>query len=248
MNTEIFRKDAATGQVTYDKGSVESVAKRTTFCDITDDFLLMERARWLTAEAYAALADPSVGIEEVFAVVSRDSYEEQGRARTIAALSTDPETGASEIVGLVRVVIGEMRPANEEAPPIDAMNFVEPAEGWPHTGRGLNDSQIAELGRFLIVAKFRTSEMRQAGVPAWLTRRLYEAAARVMRERGGRMLYAIMPPYMTRLVGQAGIRICEVPSRLKTEDPLAARVFDQFSAYWLRSAPKLYLCPDALAA
>jgi len=229
--------------------SPESIIQNTTFVDITDDYCWMERARWLTAEAYTALANPAreLGVEEVFETVSNDFYEQRGRARTIAALTTDPETDVTEITGLVRVVIGERSERGEDTYPIDAMNFVEPLQGWPHEQNGLPEYQIAELGRFLIIEKCRTPEMRRAGVPAWLTRRLYDTAVTVMRSRGGRMLYAIMPPYMTRLIHQAGIRIQEIESRLRTEDPLAARVFDEFSLYWHRSSPKLYEWPDAAA-
>jgi len=225
----------------------ETVRAHTIFADISDDYLLMEQARWLTAEAYAPLANPALGltIEDVYRVVSRDAYEGEGRAKTIAALYLDPNTGEREILGMVRVVIGAERQCDTGAQPLDAMNFVEPLGNWPHDENGLSDGQIAELGRFHIVEKCRTPIMRVGGLPAWLTRGIYEGAVEVVRERQVRTLYAIMPPYTTRLIRQAGIRIVEIPSRLKTDDEFAAGIFDDFCLYWRRSSPKLYEWPEA---
>jgi hypothetical protein len=62
-----------------------------------------------------------------------------------------------------------------------------------------------------------------------------------------RILYAIMPPYVTGLLDRAGIPLTEIESKLKTEDALAASVFDQFSLYWQRAGPKLYYFPQAAA-
>jgi hypothetical protein len=228
--------------------SPEAIMTNTTIVDISDDFLWMERARWLTAESYVALADPKLGLraEDVFETVSKDFYEEHGFARTVAALTTDPETGITEITGLVRVVIGA-RAGEKDIYPIDAMNFVQPLHGWPHEQNGLQGCQVAELGRFLIIGECRTPEMRRAGVPASLTRRLYEGGVEIMRSNHAQILYAIMPAYVARLISQAGIRIREIESRLKTEDPFAARIFDEFSLYWHRSSPKLYEWLDAPA-
>src|SRR5215471_12822349 len=105
MNTAIFyRKPEVTRADTL---SPEEIRANTQFVDISDDYLWMERARSLIAEAYLPLANPELGlqIEEVLEMVSADFYEQNGRARTIAALTTYPELGGKSVSGLVRIVL-----------------------------------------------------------------------------------------------------------------------------------------------
>jgi hypothetical protein len=89
--------------------------------------------------------------------------------------------------------------------------------------------------------------MRRAGVDVWLTSALFDAAAKVVRKERARIFYAIMPAYVTRLLDRAGIRMELIESKLNTEDPFAAPIFEQFSLYWQRARPKLYHFPDAPA-
>jgi hypothetical protein len=243
MNTAIFYREGAT-HPKPDFGPPEVIMANTEVVDITDDYLWMERARALTAEAYLQLADPRLGleVEDVMPIVSADFYEQHGHARTFAALMTHPEVGGKTILGLGRVVVGV--PSGED-PPIDAMSFVEPLEGWPHEKAGWHATPIAEFGRFMIVAACRTPTAREAGLHAWVCRRIYEGLVSVARREHARGVYAVLPPYMVRLVKQAGIEIREIESRLRTEDPFAAKVFDQFSLYWHHARPKLYELADA---
>lgn len=227
----------------------ETVRENTRTVDITDDYLWMEKARWLTAEAYAALADPKLGmtVEDVYAAVTGDEYERNGQARTLATLTTDPETGVTEITALVRVVVGGGTPEQPGRQPLDAMNFVEPLHGWALERESVNGAKVAELGRYIVVAECRTPEMRRAGVPAWLTRCLIDHAVGIIRQGSVRKMYAIMPAYAARMIHQAGARIRPIESRLKTEDPAAADIFERFSLYWKHASPKLYEWPDAPA-
>ena len=59
-------------------------------------------------------------------------------------------------------------------------------------------------------------------------------------KRGTSALYAVMPTYMAGLCVRAGLEISELPFRLRTEDPEAAKVFQEFSTYWVANRPKLY--------
>jgi 2-oxoisovalerate dehydrogenase E1 component len=223
------------------------VIPNTVIVDVTENPEWAERARWLTAEAYVALANPkmSIGLEDVFDVVSGDVYEQPGRSRTFVALTTDPQSGCTKISGTLRLVLGKNDESCPAVPPIDAMNFMATIEDWPHKQRGWADSEIAELGRFFIPERYRTLAMRRAGVDVWLSHQLHAAAARVALTQKARIIYIIMPAYVTKLFP---VPIHEIESKLKTDDPLAASVFEQYSLYWQRSHPRLYYhFPDALA-
>jgi hypothetical protein len=160
---------------------------------------------------------------------------------------TYPETGAKAILGLGRVVVGSASAKNGEPPPIDAMSFVEPLDGWPHDKNGFSSRPIAEFGRFMIAAACRSPTAREAGLHAWICKRIYEGVVGAVRKNQAGVVYAIMPPYMMKMVRRADIRIIEIESRLKMEDPSAAAIFDRFSLYWQHAHPKLYQFPDAPA-
>jgi len=230
--------------------SPELVSHNLVVVDVTDDSYWMQRAIELAAEGYAPLTNPAlgIGVEQLMATLSRDAYHEQGRARTIAALTTDPVTGITELAGRARVVTGDIRGDDADMPPIEAMTFVEPLDGWPHLRAGQPISHIAEISRFAIAGSCRTSEMRKSGTTAWILRRLYEGCLDAMRRQRAGILYAIMPPYVIRLVAQSAIRVRLIESRFRTEDSLAARFFHEFSMYFQQSSPRLYEFPDAPAS
>jgi len=152
-------------------------------------------------------------------------------------LTSDSQKGGIKISGTLRIVVGNRGESHSDVPPIDAMSFMEPSGGWPEQNKGWADSEIAEVGRF------RTPSMRRDGVDIWLTHQLYEAGVEFVRSRQVRIVYVIFPRYLKRLI--PGIQIQEIDSKLKVDDPSAARVFEQFSLYWQRSQPKLYHLPDA---
>ena len=218
----------------------EAVTQNTVILDVTEDAQWMERARWLTAEAYLALANPKagLGLEDVYDIVAADVYEETGRSRTFAALTTDLRSGCTKISGTLRIVFGKNDESQTKVPAIDAMNFLQPTTQWPHQEKDWKDTEIAELGRFFIPPRYRTLAMRRAGVDVWLSSNLYKSAARMALTRNIRMIYIIMPPYVTKLFPR--IPIHPVETRQRTEDPIAADVFERFSLYWQRSGPRLY--------
>jgi hypothetical protein len=209
--------------------------------DITATKTLMSDAQRMVAAAYHALAplDREIPQDRVHQMICCDPYQKQARAHTLATLSDDTDEGRARISGVVRVVFGRSK-ASDHLMPIDAMNFVVPLNCWPHDLGGLGNPMIAELGRFVIDREFRTPEMRSAGVPQHITRSLVEGALRVIRPLGVDFLYAIMPGYASRLLIQAGIKLEELPCRLRTEDEAACRTFDDFAIYWRRSSPRLY--------
>lgn len=218
----------------------ENVIPNTVVVDVTDQPEWMERARWLTAEAYVALADPKhpLGLEDAYDVVSADAYERPGRSRTVVALTTDPASGCTKISGTLRLVWGSPENAPPADPVIDAMSLLEPVHGWPHRQRDWVDSAMAELGRFFIPDRYRTLSMRRAGVDVWLSQQLLQAVSRIASSKSVKMFYIIMPAYVTRLI--PGVPIEEVEVRLRTEDPQVAAIFRQYRLYWERARPKLY--------
>ena len=216
--------------------------------DVTEDTEWMERARWLTAEGYVALADPKfgIGLEDVFNVVSSDVYEEAGRSKTFATLTTDPESGSVRISGTVRVVLGkESESEDEDVPPIDAIHFMNPVDHWPHKQNGWADSDISELGALFHSGPLQVTGNATCCVDVWITNLLYRAAETVVRQQGKRIFYAIMPPYVTRLLNRADIRMEPIESTLRTDNIAVAHVFEQFKLVLERSRPKLYHFPDA---
>ena len=209
--------------------------------DITATKTLMSDAQHMVAAAYHALAplEREIPQARVHQMICCDPYQKLARSHTLATFSDDTDEGRARISGVVRVVFGRSK-ASDHLMPIDAMNFVVPLNGWPHDLDGLGGPMIAELGRFVIDREFRTPEMRSAGVPQQITRSLVEEALRVIRPLGVHFLYAIMPGYASRLLIQAGIKLEELPCRLRTEDEAACRTFDDFAIYWKRSSPRLY--------
>jgi len=209
--------------------------------DITGNEVLMPGAQRMVAAAYHALSptDRGISADGVYEMICHDAYQQPSRSHTIAMISGGCDDGQARISGLVRVVFGAAN-ASDGLMPIDAMNFVVPLEQWPHERPELGDQMIAELGRFVINKDFRTTEMRAAEVPHQITRSLVEGALAVIRPLGIQFLYAIMPTYASRLLIQSGIKLEELPCRLRTEDEAASRTFEDFSIYWKRSSPRLY--------
>jgi hypothetical protein len=230
--------------------SPERVSENLVVIDVTDDPYWMQRANRLAAEGYAPLTNPALGIgaEQLMATLSRDAYQERGHARTVVALTIDPVTGLTEIAGRARVVTGDIHGEDDSMPPIEAMTLMEPLHGWPHERASRPISHIAEISRFVIAESCRTPAMRKSGTTAWIFRRLYEGCLDAMRRQRAGILYAIMPPYVIRLVAQSAIRVRLIESRFRTEDSLAARFFHEFSMYFHQSSPKLYEFPDAPAS
>lgn len=216
------------------------LARNTVAVDVTRQPVWLERAKRLIAEGYAKLADrtrpPSP--EELFNDVCNDAYERHARSHTIVTM-TKADDECQEISSVARVVIGSS--VTNGLAPIDAMNFVEPLTAWPHRALGWDDSRAAEIGRFVIADKYKTGPMRKAGAHAFLTRRLFDRCAAVANSRGTAGFYAILPAYSKTLLGQTGVQLREIPSRLRTEDARAADIFSRYSLYWERSAPRLYL-------
>ena len=245
MNTGIFYREQSK-RPKHAELPPDVVLANTEVVDITEDYLWMEQARGVIAHAYSELANPKYGmtLEDIIPVVSNDYYELNGQARTFAALMTYADSGAKIIVGLGRVVVGRVTNEITPHPPIDAMAFIEPLDGWPKPAIGA-PPVVAEFGRFMIVAECRTPMARETGLHAKIGKFIYDRVTDVVRHHSAKTLYAIMPPYMVRVVRQAGVRITEIPSRLRTEDPEAAMVFDRFSLYWQHAHPKLYEFPDA---
>src|SRR5262249_16871921 len=156
---------------------------------------------WLTAEANLAVADPKLGIglEDAYDAVLADTSERLGRSRTFATLTTDPQTGCTKVSGTMRLMLGLANEANLASPALDALNFVEAVEGWPHEREGLRDAPIGEMGRFFLAERYRTLEMRRAGVDLWLGQQLYEAVSDLARRHQVRLLYIVMAPNLARL-------------------------------------------------
>jgi len=59
-------------------------------------------------------------------------------------MTTDTGTGRVRISGACRLVLQENVLDGRPFPAIDAMNFVEPASGWPHVHKNWKESEIAE--------------------------------------------------------------------------------------------------------
>ena len=208
-------------------------------CDITGDPRWMAEANALVMEAYGrfAGADAKISDADMREALSEDPYAVGGKAHTIAVIVTDPETGAREMAATIRVVVSNV---DHDLPPIEAMQLVCPLECWPHRTAGVSDRQIAEFGRFVIAPKYRTAPMKAAGVHAFLTRSMYEPCMSSVAGHDVRAIYAIMPKYMSDLCIRGGLRIREIPSRLRFEDNQASRLFREFSNYWVKCSPKLW--------
>lgn len=212
--------------------------------NVSHDPELMDEALLMTAAAYRELSpgERGLSLDHVHSEICGDPYQVPCRSRTIAAFATGLAGAEDRIAGLVRVVFGSTGTTDRLAP-IDAMNFVAPIAPWPHEQAGAR--KIAELGRYVIDREFRSPELRRAGVPQAITRSLLQAAVDLIRPMGIGFLYAIMPDYAARLVLDSGIRLESVPCVMRTEDPSARRVFDDYATYWHRSEPRLYRVAEA---
>jgi hypothetical protein len=219
--------------------------------DITDHPEWLAEANREIAAGYRRLADPTrgVGLGETMTALCEDGYERHGRSRTFAVFvagtgSGAMESEARELAGVVRLVIGRSQGAPRDVAPIDAMNFVSPRGGWPHRRYGVRDDQIGEIGRFVILEKFRRPRRGAEGGQVTITGLLLQAVYRSCRRSGLRRLYAIMPPQVADLVTRTGAVLNNVPMLLRQEDEHAARIFEQFSTYWRRMEPRLYEVTD----
>lgn len=209
--------------------------------DITDDPARMAESRELLLQAYRPLMNGSASAfpSRLAEVVCDDEYARCGRTRTIATLTENREGGLTEVSCTIRVLLGEDN-SSVHFPALEAMRFVVAQPDWPHRLAGVPDGMTAEFGRFVIHRRYRTTPMKAAGVHAFLTRRLYDCCLDTMSKRGTSALYAVMPTYMAGLCVRAGLEISELPFRLRTEDHEAAKVFQEFSTYWVANRPKLY--------
>jgi hypothetical protein len=230
--------------------SPQAVIENTDLRDVTGDPGWLAAARWETTVAYSKLASAKVRlrIRDIYASICEDGYERSGRSCTIAAITSHPQTGTKELSGLVRVVFGAESRRRLSLAAIDAMNLVHPLGGWPHRRSGVGDGNIGELGRFTVIEKFRTSQMKAANVDAHLTRRLYDDAVKVAMAHNVKCLYAIMPRHAAEVVRRAGIDILEIHCDLRTDSEEAIRVFDEFPIYWKRLSPRLYQFADISCA
>jgi len=221
--------------------TAEQIKANTEVVDITDDPAWMAAARWEIAAGYSKLVNPKqkVRIREIYAALCEDGYERDGRSRTLAAITTNPHDGSKEIAALVRIVLGRKANHPHEPLPIDAMNFFEPELDWPHRLRNMRDDEIGEMGRFVIADKYRTSELKASKTDVFLGGRLIAESYKVAKARGIRLLYAIMPAIVSELFVRNACSIEEVRCKPTNRDA-AREVFERFSVYWGRMAPKLY--------
>lgn len=230
--------------------TADEVRANTVAVDITDEPGWLAAARWEVAVGYSKLANPKlrVRMRDIYTALCEDGYDREGRSRTIAAVTTDPRTGTKEIAALARVVFG--RPASEGShlPPIDSMNFMRPDRGWPHDQRGLDDAQIAEIGRFTIIDKYRDPTLKEAEVNLFVGSCVFGEAIRLARQRGAKLIYSIAPAHVADLIHRAGYRLREIPAALRTDNPEAVKVFEKFNVYWRRLTPTLYEVLDGHGA
>ena len=221
--------------------SASSTSRHIETRDVTCDPALMHDVIQQVAMAYTALASPgaALSLKQVDAEVCCDPYSTPDRSTTLAALMPTEAQGNLCLAGTIRVVFGDSF-GDADHPAIESMRFMVPLEEWPHRQIGLNDSSIAEFGRFVIADRFRTTEMNSAGVTSAISRSLCESALELVRSRGKRALYAIMPAHMAGMGIRGGCPVMEIPSRLRLECPYASGVIRRFETYWLHQSPRLY--------
>jgi len=220
--------------------SPDEVRANTEVIDITLNFGWLAAARWEVAVGYSKLANPKrkLHMRDLYTTLCKDHFETDGRSRTFAAIFTNPRTQAQEIAAVVRLVIG--RASGSQEPPIDAMNFMQPQPDWPHRQQHLSDDRIGEIGRFTITDDFRTQIMKESQIDIFVGSLVFGAALSLAQARGLQLVYTIMPTHASDLTHRAGYYLIEIPATLKSDDPAAAQVFDQFSIYWRRMTPRLY--------
>lgn len=217
----------------------EYTRSHTQARDITDNFRLLDKTRGIVTLGYQQLSGQKIDKEAVYKMLFPDPYTLNGRARTIATISQNPD-GTEEISGTVRLVVGA-NGIEEGLEPIDAMGLVN-VPTWPHREMGLKDSEIGEFGRFAIPPDYRTEEMRTARVPALITRQLYEKTVEIAKRRGLKTLYAIMPSSVVQLSRAAGVNFTPVKDVSFKRTPQNQQLFQTFDRYWLnpKSSPALY--------
>jgi 4-cresol dehydrogenase (hydroxylating) len=188
-----------------------------------------------------------VRMREIYGALTQDGYERDDRSRTIAVLYRDQPSGAREIAGVVRIVFGRHHDQSAQLLPLDIMNFVRPIGAWPHQQTGIGENSIGELGRFTIAERFREPAMREANVDAQICRSLFTVALRIAHQRGVRLIYALMPAHASDVCRRADVDLQDIPIRLLEEDPAAVKVFEEFSVYWRRLTPRLYILRESAA-
>ncbi len=185
----------------------------------------------LVITGYSAYTGKELSREEIENYLCEDYYNQKGLTHTVVA-NFWGETKAT-----LRLIMGSK--GNEEWQAIDAQNWVGVQGNWPHERKGLDVSQIGELGKFA----FDPGTPRETKQK--MTLMLYRATEKIAERQGIKMLYAIMPSGVAAFVDSSGVRIEKVENMfLKEEDPKAKTLFDNFPGYWkkfIMGKPELYV-------
>jgi hypothetical protein len=154
------------------------------------------------------------------------------QATTFVALVND-EQGRETIAGTVRLFLGCSSSDAKGLPIIPAMDLVGASPQWPHRQKGIDDTQIGEVGRFTIVKGYRQSTLT-------LGQALLHAAFKKAREHDLQAIYAITTEQIWRLCRKANFSFEEVREayHLQTEQALA--FWAALPGYWQKS-PHCYL-------
>jgi hypothetical protein len=209
--------------------------------DVTDDAEWSEIAKRTVAHAYSTLASPHVAPEQVYAKFCIDQDGGQRHDRVLAAFAPGRPRSAETFCGTMRLVTAVITDEVGSLPPIDVLQLMR-LPHWPHESAGAIRPIVAEICRTVILERYRSKPMRQAGMPECIIRALWSGCMDLAARYGATYVYAIMPTYVVRLLARAGIPVTAVEgSQLNDQDDTARAMFDTFQIYWRHSHPKLYL-------
>lgn len=175
--------------------------------------------------------------EKVLKEVCEDKFGAMDRSSTITAYTEN-----AGFVGAIRIGEGQ----SGEKYPLETMmlwrgkqkKVSEKEETWPHRIDGLEDSEVGELAR-IVIAKGQ----RGRNTPTIL-QSLIDKSFEHAREKGIKQLYVTLisnPPILYDRLEGLGIDLEYVyDMELRTDQPHAQKVFEEFSGYWKKSQPRLY--------
>jgi len=200
--------------------------------DVTNDPFLLYQANLMVAETYRGFTDNTLDLEDVYIELCINDNHQQGYARTIALLGTNPLTGLQQMLGCIRIMMGDdSRPASEH---LEVKRILDVEGGWDNfIFEGFNEKKAIEFGRLSIAYEFTIGALKEQGLHLRVIRNLVAGAFQLAKEQFHKdQAWAIMRDHVARAVEQSGIKLIRVPDIMfKMEQN--EEFFRRYQRYWV---------------
>jgi hypothetical protein len=195
-----------------------------------------------TALGYLPLSNGLLSIDQVHQELLGDEYN--GRCRSLVLLQKGSSLAEHRFAGAIRLVQGSDHPQNHTNM-LELLDLLDvDISKLPHMRDGVSTDFTAELSRFTIHDNYRKKPLKEEVV-----RVLFDAMMLEARAMGVQYLYAIMPEFVTNVLGDrpieliGGVRLLTELDESELTDAqkvVIAQLYDRYPLYWRHANPKLY--------